>query len=212
MVKDDVERTSEADYESMIAMDDAYGSGVMNEEQSGKASTPRDKAQRAKEELKRRGVLVGDRVRVDARVGAPLPARAKHAVGESVASDDASRGKGERGKGQEKGEMKNKNAEGANASGPAPKRWMTRTTYGYVVCVRNGRAGVKRTGSGDTDESFPTYPTSWVTVLDVGEMWEMKTGPRNLAGASDDDMYEYQKATGQVRAEDVESVDRLRSG
>ena len=75
---------------------------------------------------------------------------------------------------------------------------MTREVYGYAACVRNGRVGVKRVGAGDTDASFPTYPLSWVTVLDVGEMWEMNTGPRNLAGASDDDMYEYQKATGQV--------------
>jgi hypothetical protein len=83
-----------------------------------------------------------------------------------------------------------------NTRGIESSRWRTRATFGYVVTVRNGRVGVKRTGSGDTKESFPTYPRSWVTVLDVGEMWEIVTGPRNIQGTSDADFYEYQKATG----------------
>ena len=83
--------------------------------------------------------------------------------------------------------------------------------HGYVVCVRNGRAGVKRTGHGDTETSFPTYPTAWCTALDVGELWEMCTGPRNLAGvsgASDEALAEYLKATGQSSDEEEEEEAR----
>ena len=47
----------------------------------------------------------------------------------------------------------------------------------------------------DTADSYPTYPKAWVEVLDVGEMWEMKTGPRNLgAFASDEDYAQAQAA------------------
>ena len=52
---------------------------------------------------------------------------------------------------------------------------------------RPRRGEAKRTPRGH-GRRLPTYPKSWVEVLDIGEMWEMKTGPRNLgAFASDDD-------------------------
>jgi len=67
---------------------------------------------------------------------------------------------------------------------------------GYVCCVRGQRVGIKRNGHPeDTDTSFPTYPKSWVEVLNVGEMWDMKTGPRNLgAFASEEDYAQAQEA------------------
>ena len=191
---DDVETSD--DYEKMMAMEDAYGSGVMQEEQSGRAETPEEKRQRIALDLERRGVLVGDRVRVAVRVGAPLPERAKK-TREGVASEMVRR---EAMATPSTSSASDHEISGASTSAlPKQRRWMTRAVTGYVVCVRNGRVGVKRYGLADSDEWFPTYPQSWVTVLDVGEMWEMNTGPRNLAGASDDDMYEYQKATGQLK-------------
>ena len=195
---DDVETSD--DYEKMMAMEDSYGSGVMQEEKSGRAETPGEKRQRIALDLERRGVLVGDRVRVAVRVGAPLPERAKK-TREGVASEMVRR---ETMATPSTSSVSNNinNINGASTSAPKQRRWMTRAVTGYVVCVRNGRVGVKRTGLADSDEWFPTYPQSWVTVLDVGEMWEMNTGPRNLAGASDDDMYEYQKATGQLKDND----------
>jgi len=193
---DDVETSD--DYEKMMAMEDSYGSGVMQEEKSGRAETPEEKRQRIALDLERRGVLVGDRVRVAVRVGAPLPERAKK-TREGVASEMVRR---ETMATPSTSTLSDHNINGASSSAPKQRRWMTRAVTGYVVCVRNGRVGVKRTGLADSDEWFPTYPQSWVTVLDVGEMWEMNTGPRNLAGASDDDMYEYQKATGQLKDED----------
>ena len=193
---DDVETSD--DYEKMMAMEDSYGSGVMQEEKSGRAETPEEKRQRIALDLERRGVLVGDRVRVAVRVGAPLPERAKK-TREGVASEMVRR---ETMATPSTSTVSDHNINSASSSAPKQRRWMTRAVTGYVVCVRNGRVGVKRTGLADSDEWFPTYPQSWVTVLDVGEMWEMNTGPRNLAGASDDDMYEYQKATGQLKDED----------
>jgi hypothetical protein len=79
------------------------------------------------------------------------------------------------------------------------KRWKIEHQIGYVVAVRGeggGRVGVKRNGHPeDSDESFPTYPKEWVRVLDVGEMWEIKTGPRNMgAFASDEDYAQAQAA------------------
>jgi hypothetical protein len=78
----------------------------------------------------------------------------------------------------------------------ASRRWKMGVELGYVVCVRGERVGVKRNGHPeDTASSYPTYPKDWVEVLDVGEMWEMKTGPRNLgAFASDEDYAQAQKA------------------
>ena len=193
---DDVETAD--DYEKMMAMEDSYGSGVMQEEKSGRAETPEEKRQRIALDLERRGVLVGDRVRVAVRVGAPLPERAKK-TREGVASEMVRR---ETMTTPSTSSASNHNITDSSTGAQKQRRWMTRAVHGYVVCVRNGRVGVKRTGLADSDEWFPTYPQSWVTVLDVGEMWEMNTGPRNLAGASDDDMYEYQKATGQLKDDD----------
>ena len=78
----------------------------------------------------------------------------------------------------------------------ASRRWKMGVELGYVVCVRGDRVGVKRNGHPeDTAVSYPTYPKAWVEVLDVGEMWEMKTGPRNLgAFASDEDYAQAQAA------------------
>jgi len=179
-------------YEAMLSMDDGYGSGVLAEEQAaqsaGKAETEAEKKARIAAELEARGVLVGDRVRVDVRVGAPLPERSNKSstsgvggVGGGGGGDDAT-----------------------SERSSSKKRWLTRPVYGYACVVRNERVGVKRTGLMDTNESFPTYPKSWVTALDVGEMWEICTGPRNLAGASDFDMYEYKKASGELDEEDLE--------
>ena len=67
--------------------------------------------------------------------------------------------------------------------------------------------GVKRSGHlEDTDKSFPTYPKEWVEVLDVGEMWEMKTGPRNLgAFASEEDYAQAQQAWADASATVMEA-------
>lgn len=85
---------------------------------------------------------------------------------------------------------------GTGAGGGGKRRWKIVQTHGYVVAVRGNRVGIKRSGHlEDTDKSFPTYPKDWVKVLDVGEMWEMKTGPRNLgAFASEDDYAQAQQA------------------
>jgi len=176
-------------FEAMMAMDDAYGSGVLNEEKSGRPrESAAEKAKRVARELAKRGVLVGDRVRVDVRVGAPLPARSKKFASDSTAAA------------ADAGASTTTTTTSTTDSTATKRRFITRAVHGYVVCVRNGRAGVKRTGHGDTETSCPTYPTAWCTALDVGELWEMCTGPRNLAGvsgASDEALAEYLKATGQ---------------
>lgn len=170
-----------------MSMDDSYGSGVLQEERTtGRRETPAEKKKRLAAELRARGVLAGDRVKVDVRVGAPLPARSKLGVAAAMAADVVDQ------QGSDAKDAKHFFQEGGGAS---QKRWLTRAVFGYALCVRNGRVGVKRTGFGDTDESFPTYPIGWVTVLDAGEMWEINTGPRNLAGASDWDYAEYRAAT-----------------
>ena len=194
--REDATPESDDAFEAMMAMDDAYGSGVMSEEKSGRPrESAAEKAKRVAAELAKRGILVGDRVRVDVRVGAPLPARSKKFASDAGAASEA----------------------GATASTSTTdstatkRRFITRAVHGYVVCVRNGRAGVKRTGRGDTETSFPTYPTAWCTALDVGELWEMCTGPRNLAGvsgASDEALAEYLKATGQSSDEEEEEEAR----
>ena len=134
---------------------------------------------------------MGDRVRVDVRVGAPLPERSNKASTSGVGGVGGVGGGGG-------------GADATSERSSSKKRWLTRPVYGYACVVRNERVGVKRTGLMDTNESFPTYPKSWVTALDVGEMWEICTGPRNLAGASDFDMYEYKKASGELDEEDLE--------
>lgn len=174
-----------------MSMDDSYGSGVLQEERTtGRRETPAEKKKRLAAELRARGVLAGDRVKVDVRVGAPLPARSKLGVAAAMAADVVDQ-QGS-GSGAPAADAKDERFQEGGAS---QKRWLTRAVFGYALCVRNGRVGVKRTGFGDTDESFPTYPIGWVTVLDAGEMWEINTGPRNLAGASDWDYAEYRAAT-----------------
>lgn len=90
----------------------------------------------------------------------------------------------------------------------ASRRWKMGVELGYVVCVRGERVGVKRNGHPeDTKTSYPTYPKEWVEVLDVGEMWEMKTGPRNLgAFASDEDYAQAQKAWAEATGMDVKAA------
>ena len=87
-------------------------------------------------------------------------------------------------------------AESKKASSGDSRRWKMGVELGYVVCVRGDRVGVKRNGHPeDTDAVYPTYPKEWVEVLDVGEMWEIKTGPRNLgAFASEEDYAQAQAA------------------
>ena len=97
----------------------------------------------------------------------------------------------------------------ASSSSGASRRWKMGVELGYVVCVRGDRVGVKRNGHPeDTASVYPTYPKEWVEVLDVGEMWEMKTGPRNLgAFASEEDYAQAQgawtRATETVKAANV---------
>lgn len=84
---------------------------------------------------------------------------------------------------------------GTGAGGGGNRRWKIVQTQGYVVAVRGNRVGIKRSGHlEDTDKSFPTYPKDWVKVLDVGEMWEMKTGPRNLGAFASEDDDDYAQA------------------
>ena len=87
-------------------------------------------------------------------------------------------------------------ATGTTTKGDAARRWKIVVEIGYVVCTRGDRVGVKRNGHPeDTETSFPTYPKSWVEVLNVGEMWDIKTGPRNLgAFASEEDYAQAQEA------------------
>jgi len=191
-------------YEAMMSMDDSYGSGVLQEERTtGRRETPAEKKKRLAAELRARGVLAGDRVKVDVRVGAPLPARSKLGVSAAMAADVIDHGSGS-GPGADEKYERFQRGGGGDAS---RKRWLTRAVFGYALCVRNGRVGVKRTGFGDTDESFPTYPIGWVTVLDAGEMWEVNTGPRSLAGASDWDFAEYRAATASPDDDDDDEED-----
>ena len=192
-------------YEAMMSMDDSYGSGVLQEERTtGRRETPAEKKKRLAAELRARGVLAGDRVKVDVRVGAPLPARSKLGVAAAMAADVVDQ--------QGSGSGAPDEHFSQEGGGASQKRWLTRAVFGYALCVRNGRVGVKRTGFGDTDESFPTYPIGWVTVLDAGEMWEINTGPRNLAGASDWDYAEYRAATASPDDDDHEDDHEEESG
>lgn len=192
-------------YEAMMSMDDSYGSGVLQEERTtGRRETPAEKKKRLAAELRARGVLAGDRVKVDVRVGAPLPARSKLGVAAAMTADVVDQ--------QGSGSGAPDEHFSQEGGGAPQKRWLTRAVFGYALCVRNGRVGVKRTGFGDTDESFPTYPIGWVTVLDAGEMWEINTGPRNLAGASDWDYAEYRAATASPDDDDHEDDHEEESG
>ena len=192
-------------HEAMMGMEDAYGSGVTAQSE---VESPEEKKRRMAEELERRGVLVGDRVRVEVRVGAPLPEQWRHTSTER--QDDGTTSSARQStEASFRSDQRRSSDDDPSSKVPAKKRWLTRVVFGYATLTRNGRVGVKRTGSADTDTSFPTYPKRWVTVLDVGELWEMCTGPRNpsgVSGASDQDMYEYMKATG-ANPENVSSQD-----
>ena len=76
------------------------------------------------------------------------------------------------------------------------------------VWIRVRRAQRTRRGEEDGVDGYERVVSNlsgtWVTALDVGEMWEICTGPRNLAGASDFDMYEYKKASGELDEEEEE--------
>jgi len=91
------------------------------------------------------------------------------------------------------------------------RRWKTVVELGYVVCVRGNRVGVKRNGHlEDTVTAFPTYPKKWVEVLDIGEMWEMKTGPRNMGAFASDEDYaqareQWAAATATVASADTQT-------
>ena len=92
----------------------------------------------------------------------------------------------------------------AASEGDAGARaWKMGVELGYVVCVRGERVGVKRNGHPeDTRGATRRTRRTWVEVLDVGEMWEMKTGPRNLgAFASDEDYAQAQAAWAEATGE-----------
>ena len=136
-------------YEAMLSMDDGYGSGVLAEEQAaqsaGKAETEAEKKARIAAELEARGVLVGDRVRVDVRVGAPLPERSNKASTSGVGGVGGVGGGGG-------------GADATSERSSSKKRWLTRPVYGYACVVRNERVGVKRTGLMDTRRVVSNLP------------------------------------------------------
>ena len=179
---------------------------------------------RLQEEMRRlRGIQPGDRVRVRVRHGAPYPdpikryhytspfggaglghdPSARNRKGATAAEDhddDDAPGGGDDEGGQRESPKgiasKGDAATGTTTKGDAARRWKIVVEIGYVVCTRGDRVGVKRNGHPeDTETSFPTYPKSWVEVLNVGEMWDIKTGPRNLgAFASEEDYAQAQAA------------------
>ena len=179
---------------------------------------------RLQEEMRRlRGIQPGDRVRVRVRHGAPYPdpikryhytspfggaglghdPSARNRKGATAAEDhdnhDAPGGGDDEGGQRESSKgiaSKGDAATGTTTKGDAARRWKIVVEIGYVVCTRGDRVGVKRNGHPeDTETSFPTYPKSWVEVLNVGEMWDIKTGPRNLgAFASEEDYAQAQAA------------------
>ena len=179
---------------------------------------------RLQEEMRRlRGIQPGDRVRVRVRHGAPYPdpikryhytspfggaglghdPSARNRKGATAAEDhddDNAPGGGDDEGGQRESPKgiasKGDAATGTTTKGDAARRWKIVVEIGYVVCTRGDRVGVKRNGHPeDTETSFPTYPKSWVEVLNVGEMWDIKTGPRNLgAFASEEDYAQAQAA------------------
>ena len=160
---------------------------------------------------------MGDRVRVRVRQGAPYPEPVKryhHASpfgGAGLGHTPGADATDHRGHARPPEDTEDTHGEPSAVEGAATgagtrtatgdgakksRRWKIVPVVGYVCRVRGERVGVKRNGHPeDTDDAFPTYPKSWVEVLDIGEMWEMKTGPRNLgAFASDDDYARAQAA------------------
>jgi hypothetical protein len=197
----------EANFEDLMAMEDSYGSGVedLSSAAAELAGARMAEQKRFQEEMRRvRGIQPGDRVKIRVRHGAPYPevvtsfhyaspfggaGYGRAPAFAAAETTDANRS------GRDPDESKESNADvrvSTARRGEKKKRWKTAIEVGYVVTVRGAqrnRIGVKRNGHPeDTDVWFPTYPKEWVEVLDVGEMWEMKTGPRNLgAFASEED-------------------------
>ena len=220
-------------------MEDSYGSGVEDLSSAAMelANARMAEQKRLQEEMRRlRGIVVGDRVRVRVRQGAPYPEPVKryHYTSPFGGSDlghqprvgsDASPAMG-----AESGELGNESVEGlggapggdaaagvaTGGSGKAgnKRRWKIVTEIGYVVAVRGNRVGIKRNGHlEDTNEVFPTYPKEWVEVLDVGEMWEIKTGPRNLgAFASDEDYAQAQAAWAAATSTSASTAGETKAG
>ncbi len=209
----------EANFEDLMAMEDSYGSGVedLSSAAAELAGARMAEQKRLQEEMRRlRGIQPGDRVKVRVKLGAPYPEVVKryhyaspfggaglgHAPGEVAedgetagdsTSDDATKDIDE--SIADDSPMISPTTASKKTKEPSARRWKIVAELGYVVCVRGDRVGVKRNGHAeDTLNSFPTYPKSWVEVLDVGEMWEMKTGPRNLgAFASEEDYAQAQQ-------------------
>ena len=212
----------EANFEDLMAMEDSYGSGVedLSTAAMEMANARMAEQKRLQEEMRRlRGIQPGDRVRVRVRHGAPYPDPIKryHYTspfgGAGLGHDPSARGKGataaaaaaaaaaddddeEGGGGGERRGIASKGDAATGTTKGDARRGKIVVEIGYVVCTRGDRVGVKRNGHPeDTDESFPTYPKSWVEVLNVGEMWDIKTGPRNLgAFASEEDYAQAQAA------------------
>ena len=213
----------EANFEDLMAMEDSYGSGVedLSTAAMEMANARMAEQKRLQEEMRRlRGIQPGDRVRVRVRHGAPYPDPIKryHYTspfgGAGLGHDPSARGKGATAadaddnhdapdggddEGGQRESPKGIASKGDAATGTTKgdaRRWKIVVEIGYVVCTRGDRVGVKRNGHPeDTETSFPTYPKSWVEVLNVGEMWDIKTGPRNLgAFASEEDYAQAQAA------------------
>ena len=208
----------EANFEDLMAMEDSYGSGVedLSTAAMEMANARMAEQKRLQEEMRRlRGVQPGDRVRIRVRHGAPYPDPIKRyhytspfggaglghdpgaaaKGGKTAASDSETPRDEEEIEKAAKGDSTTNKADAARDKGDK-RRWKIVVEIGYVTCVRGQRVGIKRNGHPeDTDTVFPTYPKSWVEVLNVGEMWDMKTGPRNLgAFASEEDYAQAQEA------------------
>ena len=201
-----------------MAMEDSYGSGVedLSTAAMEMANARMAEQKRLQEEMRRlRGIQPGDRVRIRVRHGAPYPDPIKryHYTspfgGAGLGHDPGAAAKGGKTAASDSGiprdeEEIEKAAKGDSTTNKAAaardkgdkRRWKIVVEIGYVCCVRGQRVGIKRNGHPeDTNTSFPTYPKSWVEVLNVGEMWDMKTGPRNLgAFASEEDYAQAQEA------------------
>ena len=168
-----------SNYEDLMAMEDSYGSGVSASEHAAAEANAKLLQQRQKvlEEREKRGIQVGDRVRVHARKGAPYP---DLSMRKKYYDDRDSVMSAKTGGGARVGVGDYERKQAANAEGSKKRRFDIRPVVGYVVEVRNDRVGVKRNERvDDSDISYPTFPRSWVEQLDIGEMWEMNTGSRN---------------------------------
>ena len=206
-------------------MEDSYGSGVedLSSAAAELAGARMAEQKRLQEEMRRlRGIQPGDRVKVRVRHGAPYPEPIKryhynapfggaglgHRPSASPidAFDPDAAAEPDEGDDPSDAEDRAGGGGGGKKNGDG-RRWKIVPTLGYVVRVRGGRVGVKRNGHPeDTNESFPTYPKEWVEVLDVGEMWEMKTGPRNLGAFASDEDY------AQAQAQWMETINAMRGG